>query len=757
MKLDFIEIQNFRKLKSTHIDFDSRRTLFVGANNSGKTSAIVAMRIFLLKPALLTFRDISIDNWRLIDAIGNAWEAGEDAQALNDLLPKMDIWLDVPLSEIHRVVEIVPTLDWNGGPIGVRLQVIPENDESLQSDYLEARAKATSTEEMSPDGQQRPKIRPTCLTDFLDKNNLSSFKVEAFPLDPSRRQPPTSKGVAQPQSLPEGALAFTGHPLTGLIRIDEISAQRDLSDSGSDTESSETAKAKSRSRLSDQVRSYYDKHLENVVDPTSQDVAALSAIQIAERAFDERLKTGFEHALEELAELGVPGVNNPSITFNTQLNAAEGLKHSTAIQYRVEGANGDEAEHHQLPESYAGLGYQNLISMVFRLMRYRQDWMAIEPSPMTQSDELRPLLHLVLIEEPEAHLHAQVQQVFINKAYDVLRNHDDLRDNDAYTTQLVVSTHSSHVAHEVDFANLRYFRRHPAGAGGVAPATTVANLSHTFGEEDETYRFVKRYLKATDCDLFFADAAIFVEGQAERILVPHFIRHHKPNLWRRYTSLVDLGGAHAHRFEPLVRDLGLTTLVISDLDPGKAETRVDTNGVSRTVTVAVQPKLDDAQVSTNSVLKAWHPKKETIDELTACAPEDHATVIDDAYALYVSFQKPMLDPTKDDGSTLIPRTFEDALIYENYAALQGISGNAASRRIIDLIKSEISGAELESALFDLLKKVEKAAFAIDCLTNFEDETTLQPPAYIADGLTWLENQLNEATPVDVEEIEPSDG
>jgi predicted ATP-dependent endonuclease of OLD family len=38
---------------------------------------------------------------------------------------------------------------------------------------------------------------------------------------------------------------------------------------------------------------------------------------------------------------------------------------------------------------------------------------------------------------------------------------------------------------------------------------------------------VKRYLKATHCDLFFADGVVFVEeGQAERILVPHFIRHH---------------------------------------------------------------------------------------------------------------------------------------------------------------------------------------------------------------------------------------
>ncbi|MEN7341753.1 MAG: ATP-binding protein [Pseudomonadota bacterium] len=417
MRLDFIEIQNFRKLKSTHIDFDHRRTLFVGANNSGKTSAMVAMRVFLIKPALLSLHDISIGNWGLIDAVGRAWEADEETNGLDRLLPKMDIWLDVPLSEIHHIVHIVPTLDWAGGLLGIRLQFVPEDSESLKAEYLEARTKAQATEALSPDGQLTPSVRPTCLTDFLDRENLSSLKLEAFPLDPANCERPTPKGVAQPQELPEGALPFSGHPLQKLIQVDEIAAQRDLNDSGASADGGEAGKGRNRSRLSDQIRSYYDEHLESAVELTEQDVAALSAIQVAERAFDERLKTGFEHALGELAELGVPGVNNPTISFNTQLNAAEGLKHNTAIQYGLPGVGGEDAENLHLPETYAGLGYQNLISMVFRLMRFRQDWMSIPSGISKPDDHVRPLLHLVLIEEPEAHLHAQVQQVFINKAY----------------------------------------------------------------------------------------------------------------------------------------------------------------------------------------------------------------------------------------------------------------------------------------------------------------------------------------------------
>ncbi len=93
---------------------------------------------------------------------------------------------------------------------------------------------------------------------------------------------------------------------------------------------------------------------------------------------------------------------------------------------------------------------------------------------------------------------------------------------------MIVSTHSSYIAHELDFTCLRYFRREPAKEKGKIPLATVENLSKTFGEETDTSRFAARYIRSTDCDLFFADAAILVEGSAERMLVPHFIRYHFP-------------------------------------------------------------------------------------------------------------------------------------------------------------------------------------------------------------------------------------
>jgi predicted ATP-dependent endonuclease of OLD family len=59
MKIDFIHIQNFRKLKDCRIDFSEKETIFVGANNSGKTTAMDAMIKFLKKNNTFSTRDFT--------------------------------------------------------------------------------------------------------------------------------------------------------------------------------------------------------------------------------------------------------------------------------------------------------------------------------------------------------------------------------------------------------------------------------------------------------------------------------------------------------------------------------------------------------------------------------------------------------------------------------------------------------------------------------------------------------------------------
>ncbi|MGO6819809.1 AAA family ATPase [Rhizobium brockwellii] len=750
MRIKFIEISNFRKLKATHLDFDQKTTILVGANNSGKTSAIVALRIFLLSPNRLALRDVTIANWTTIDLLGEQWETNAESTVDFDaLLPSLDVWLDVRLSEIQHVVHILPTLDWSGGLLGVRLSYRAKDLEKLKAEYLAQRSAARDASIKGPNGEAiKIAVWPRSLTNFLERRLRAHIELSAYPLDPTAVTLPGKNGLATPQTLPASALAFDQPPFKNLIKIDEIAAQRDFADAGSNESGEDKGEAISRRfkrRLSDQLRSYYDRHLDPSKTPSDTDYEALGAIQAAERSFDARLEAGFATAFEELEDLGYPGMSNPKLKISTLLRATDGLRHGSSVQYQVADPSGNGTKTLKLPEDYSGLGYQNLIAMVFMLMGFRDEWMRVEKAGLLEgvdvSHEIQPL-HLVLVEEPEAHLHAQVQQVFINKAYNLLRKHPDLGTEDSYCTQLVISTHSSHVAHEADFASLRYFRRRPAASSGETPTTTVANLSHIFGDGDDTKRFVKRYLKATHCDLFFADGVIFVEGQAERILVPHFIRHHFPELSRRYVSLLELGGSHVHSFRDLIDALGIATLIVADLDATVAVKITDKNGHETTRWKSARPEQGKGQQTANSVLKEWHPRKKLIDDLVALAPTGHVSDGEEDYELYVAYQKPVTIHSGDESdSIVVPRTFEDALILENLNTVENIRGSVTSDKIRAIVAQSLSGDELEDELFELLKTAEKAAFALDCLM-LKDPKILTPPSYIAAGLKWFELAVN---------------
>lgn len=46
MRISFVDVQNFRKLKNCRVELAAKETVFVGSNNSGKASAMDAMIAF---------------------------------------------------------------------------------------------------------------------------------------------------------------------------------------------------------------------------------------------------------------------------------------------------------------------------------------------------------------------------------------------------------------------------------------------------------------------------------------------------------------------------------------------------------------------------------------------------------------------------------------------------------------------------------------------------------------------------------------
>lgn len=726
MRIEFVDIQNFRKLKSCRVGFSEKETVFVGANNSGKTSAMSSLMIFLKKSRHkdLSTTDFTLSNWKKINQIAIDWVENQNPDDLDlsveiwhELVPSFDVWLYVEDTEIHYVSHIIPTLRWTGGRLGVRLIFEPKNVEELYKAYKLAFEAAKETSGLKENGNLL-RLWPQSMHDFLDKELHKHLTIKAYILDPS-------KDIEEkPQLLPENSEPIDGEPFDGLFKIDIINAQRGFSDPNSAESSSDYDR-----RLSIQLRKYYDKHLNPSELPDINDLDALEAIEATRVSFDEKLKESFKASISELEGLNYPGFSDPKIHISSNVNPLESLNHDTAVQFNV---LRDDSKPEDislcLPEKYNGLGYQNLISMIFNLIRFRDEWMQVGKAGkrIEASKYFIEPLHLVMIEEPEAHLHAQVQQVFIKKAYDVLRNHPDLGNDTKFSTQLIVSTHSSHIAHEVDFVNLRYFKRNPAASVYDVPCAEVVNLSNTFGEDSDTAKFATRYLKTTHCDLFFADAAVLVEGPAERMLVPHFIRNEFPDLDRSYISLLEIGGSHAHRLKPLIETLGLLTLVITDLD-----------SVGKDTTGRVLPKKGKEYRTGNDSIKSWVPGKIQLDDVLSVEYQDK---IKDKL-VRIAYQYEINVNYMGSETKAIPYTFEDALVLSN---MDFFISKTTSTGLIKKMADAINKPNIIEAcqeMFNALgKNSKKAEMALELL-YITEPSELESPQYIKEGLEWLQEEL----------------
>ncbi|WP_372374537.1 AAA family ATPase [Xanthomonas axonopodis pv. cajani] len=742
MKIRHIEIANFRKLQAVRFDLTDETTLLVGANNSGKSSAMLALRRFLVShKSKFRLLDFTLCHFPIIDAMGKEWEtapAGSQPPVVDPwlmMVPMLDVWLSAENGELHYIKDLIPSFNWRSGLVGVRFRLEPKDIVALYNDFRSERERVLTLEVEAAKDADKPTLTlwPKNLTDFLTRRLGTHFEMCWYRLDPNRLVDPDEvTREALPQQLGPSNIPMQVNPLSGLIRVHEINAQRGFGEL--DESEDATSVGRSGRRLSEQLRAYYKLHLDPEQSPGPSDIDALRAMDAARDAFDVKLAASFKPAFQEVESLGYPSGNDPTIHVTAQLSAADGINHESAVLFELDSVGGAPgAPTLLLPETSNGLGYQNLISMIFRLMSFRDAWLRQSKAAMASGVQVVEPIHLVMIEEPEAHLHAQVQQVFVRHAYHVLTNDPLLIKFPRLSTQLVVSSHSSHITHELPYASLRYFRRLPAGMNGKqVPVSTVSNLETVFGDDTSTKRFVSRYLRSQHADVFFADALILVEGAAERILLPHFIRHKFPQLHQAYVTLLEVGGSHAHRLKPLLDALGIPCLVITDIDAisGKKSVPVVRN---------------TGQITGNPTLGSWlkaNNKTREIDCLLDLSATDKVIATDDLYSIRMAYQIPVLVevPAGSKPEEILPGTFEDALIYDNLALFSAAKGKGMVGAVARVAANAMSVDSLASGLFKAISDGDKADFALSILyeQKFKD---LAPPRYIEEGLSWLQERV----------------
>ncbi len=747
--LRFLELCQFRRLEKVQLEVDKKTTILVGANNSGKTSVLAALRHFLADGNPFSAFDISISKWPELRALGKEWEtltedpstvAGaeevweEQLQILLAAMPTLDLWFDAGPGMYHYVAPFLSKLSWKGGAVGVRLRLEP----AVSIDELKQLAWTYHTAR-SPvkDMGVESLAWPIDLLDFWLREPSKLGKVRAYKLD-ADNNPVTSPETYTTQTLAAGACPIERKHLSSLIRVDFVAAQRGL---GSEEAESRSASGPHRvGMFSNQLLKFARQHLNVASTGHGHRADLVKAVAEAQKDLDEKIHQAIADSVEEVKELGYPGLHDPQeIRFRTRIQTADLLDHSTAVQYSMKKDSLEEL----LPEHSIGLGYQNLQSLSYQLVSFK----AARLKPEKGSPEP---VHLVMIEEPEAHLHVQVQRIFPDKAHKLISPENSAS---GLKSQLLISTHSSHLAHAENFDRLRYVRRIEKSEKNSMPATEVVNLGQIFGDDKKTRQFAERYFRVQHTDLLFANAAIFVEGVAERMLVPLLIERDFPELNSQYISFLDIGGSHAHRLKPLIEKLRIPTVIITDIDPSEVkEGKPKKNGEPTIKLVSVANMGQNNLHCGNPTLRGWHPQLQQLDDFKK--PTDNQLVWKDDSGCRVRFawQLPVVEA---DGGW--PSTFEDSLVLTNehwFKSLLDERFDEDGEKIempkgaVGSVAKRVSAAE---SLPDMISELhalmhgsfDKGEFATSIFEMISSGEPVACPKYIADALTWLQSQLEE--------------
>ena len=258
--------------------------------------------------------------------------------------------------------------------------------------------------------------------------------------------------------------------------------------------------------------------------------------------------------------------NNLKIFLNSDLSLDKALNNLINYQYLDKGI--------PIPENQFGLGYTNFVMIIANLI----DYIDKHEGNMSNSK-----INLICIEEPETYMHPQMQELFIKYINDAINNLLLKEDKKNLNSQLVISTHSSHILnskiHSGDgFDNINYvtFKNNESKIIILSDKKLkdIIPEDKKKKEQDEKLKilkFIKKHVKFKVSELFFSDAIILVEGNCEYNLLPLYIDKNE-KLKQKYITFLNIGGAHAFKYRGLLKLLEIPSLIITDLDIEREDT-----------------------------------------------------------------------------------------------------------------------------------------------------------------------------------------
>ncbi len=654
MKINTVEVVNFRLLENIKISLDDKATLIVGRNNSGKTSLTEIFKKFLSNNAQFKYEDFSLNTYAKFKEALTLFDAYEKAK--NSKTTGKDIETkEIKYKDAIPIISLNIYIDYEeSDDLSSLSKFIMDLDPDRKDVLISCEYKVTYPEKLFKDFKLKAAKYDNDIIEFLRINYKSYYKDKIIAVDSQNRS---------------NTIEINKTDIEDVFLPRFIDAQNKLDDQSTD-------------RTKGLSKGFEDYYRLNNEDNTDIEKIELALVEVSKK-LDGKYKDLFKGIFSDLKMFGVnSGINLQELNIKSHFEAKEIIKGNTQLFY-----NHDD---NLLPEAHNGLGFSKLIFIILQFISFFEEYDKRKPKPDFQ---------LIFIEEPEVHLHPQMQYVFIKNIIDFIES------KKGWKVQIIITTHSSHIVAESGFERIRYF-------DNFTPTLNVRNLSEFKDVQDKadpsTVNFLKQYMSINKCDMFFADKIIMVEGTVERLLLPEMIKKDSEGLLSQYISIIEVGGAYAHKFNELLDFINVKTLVITDIDS------IDTNNGRKACSVK------DGDQTSNKTLISWMPKKKEIRELLDAKENDK--IENKTRIAYQTIE----EETKTCG-----RSFEEAFILTNANIFATNSKDISFKSIFqDKTKDNIISESYEIAT--KIQKKTDFAFDIMLLENWET------PTYIKEGLLWLE-------------------
>lgn len=413
---------------------------------------------------------------------------------------------------------------------------------------------------------------------------------------------------------------------------------------------------------------------------------------------------------------------------------------------------------YDLPIGYNGLGFNNLI-YIRNLVKQKKD-----------ND-----YNVLLIEEPESHLHPDMQYKLLSYINGLKER--KAADNSHIKNQIIITTHSSNISAATEIENMILLNYVKAADGtpnivcirardnfifeSVAKLLGVTIAKDATDDEknehkkltleiavklSESKKHLQKFLDVTRSDLLFASKVVFVEGLAEKLLLPMFadkVFGKKNFLVSKHIIVVEVGGILFNHFIPMFFRLGKKALCLTDSDFDYYQKDVQKNYV-----LADFSKFKEVVEEAKS--KALF-KQFCIENIKVFSQQNYGSTFEielflENYDNAEAFN--FLMKTSCTGKLSDFSTKYKGII--KWAANLSEIGNSKTEELVktyldifqpsyiaesDLGKKKLIEKLFFACVFYHYVKNKKGQFALDILLNGKEKIIV--PTYIKEGLEWL--------------------